>query len=506
MHWTAPLLLAVQAASTAMAHLATPTAPFINVTLTPCPSDRNDGYIHGNAILNLPFAENETLVVLPITMAGRPSTQYTNETLKASDNHGSLHLTVHNGTGSDGQPSSFWVTNRRTEGPVVVQFQARPNKVSPDATTGPLFDIRSNGNGFLGSTWALIPLPPNTTTEYQFSLAWDLQNYPSGAAKGVWTWGEGPEPVTITGTVATFLYTFWAVGTMSTYPATPPSKDTSNSTFSMYSLEPVPFNATATATFIDKFFTYSSSFWQDFSGQPYRVFVRRNDDLGTGGTALTRSFTFGWSPRLNTSEDELQVLLAHEITHNWPGLSGATPAATRYAEGTAEYYSLRLLWRNGQISAEKFLAEMNERVRAYYTNSAVDMTDAEAYDVSWENADAQTMPYGRGLIYLVNMDAQIRAVSGGERNLDALALELLEICREDELKCTEEALLALLESYLGEQAVTEYYTVGTGVPLIQPLPDSLGSCFEVVQTGSGPSVFEWRVKEGVDYSSLECLF
>ncbi|CAH0054465.1 unnamed protein product [Clonostachys solani] len=501
MIWTKAFALSLQlaCAATCAPKASSPvnsTLPSIDVELTPILDVENNTSLNGELVMDIHFASNETLLVLPLEMANAPSAQYTTETLEAWDRLGQLKLIQSDGTGSDSQPSRFWAVQRATQGPVVVRFKAKPRQIDPDVMVGPLFDIRANGDGLLGSTWALVPLPPDDTAEYQFSLRWNLKHSPQDA-KAAWTWGEGPAPVTINGTSATFLYTFWAVGSMSTYPGDSDSEPLSPD-YSMYWLEQPPFDVDATAAFVDKFFNYSSIFWKDTSGEPYRVFIRRNQETGTGGTALLRSFTFGWHDANSTTQDRLELLLSHEITHNWPQLNDVNAAGTRYTEGTAEYYSLRLLWRNNQISTETYLLE------AYYLNPYVNLTDEDAYNQAWETRQAQRIPYGRGLIYLTNVDAQMRAISDGTESLDTIVLELLDICRASSSQCTEAGLLKLLDKHLGQGAVEEYHTVGTGQPLIQPLPDSLGPCFEVVETQTGPSVFQWRFKNGKDASSEGC--
>jgi hypothetical protein len=80
--------------------------------------------------------------------------------------------------------------------------------------------------------------------------------------------------------------------------------------------------------FVDKYFNYSSIFWKDTSEDPYRVFIRHNQETGTGGTALLRSFTFGWHDANSTVEDKLELLLSHEITHNWPQSNNLNAAGT----------------------------------------------------------------------------------------------------------------------------------------------------------------------------------
>ncbi|CAH0019630.1 unnamed protein product [Clonostachys rhizophaga] len=215
------------------------TLPSINVQLTPILDVVNYTGINGELAMGIQFASNETRLVLPLEMANAPSAQYTTETLEAWDRLGQLKLIQSDGTGLDSQPSRFWAVQRATQGPVTVRFKAKPRQTDPDAMVGPLFDIRANGDGLLGSTWALVPLPPDRTAEYQFSLSWNLKHPPQDA-KAAWTWGEGPAPVTISGTSVKFLYTFWAVGSMSAYPGDSGSKPLSPD-YSMYWLEQPPF-------------------------------------------------------------------------------------------------------------------------------------------------------------------------------------------------------------------------------------------------------------------------
>ncbi|KAH6884879.1 hypothetical protein B0T10DRAFT_462573 [Thelonectria olida] len=125
------------------------------------------------------------------------------------------------------------------------------------------------------------------------------------------------------------------------------------------------------------------------------------------------------------------------------------------------------------------------------------MTDQEAYDASWDIPSAQTIPYGRGLIYLANVDAQIRTAFNGTENLDSLALDLLSICRTSSSECTEDELLMLLEKYVGPEAVEEYNEVSAGgESVIQPVVGSLGPCFDVVKTNDTTPVYQWVPKEG----------
>ncbi|KAK7398518.1 hypothetical protein QQX98_012094 [Neonectria punicea] len=61
----------------------------------------------------------------------------------------------------------------------------------------------------------------------------------------------------------------------------------------------------------------------------------------------------------NKTEEGLQTLLAHEITHNWPSLSRARAPVRR----------------NNQISTEVFLSAMNATLNGYYLRSIMNISD-----------------------------------------------------------------------------------------------------------------------------------
>lgn len=477
--------------------------PKLDVTLRPILIQAAAPKLEGELILPQAIPKNETILIHPITMAGIPSAQYTNDSLRAEDDNGDLPLTIFDGT-AEGQPSRFWVATRASVGPTTIRFTATPREVELDTKIGPLFDFRANGNGLLGSMWSILPVPPSSTVEYQITLSWDLAQAPANT-RPIWTWGEGAEPATVFGTTGKILYTFFAVGDISSFPSLSSTQDVeaSNVEFGMYWLEEPSFNATTTARFIQEYYTFSAEFWQDDGSQPYRVFVRHNENVGAGGTALPRSFMFGWHNKNSTDEENLKFLLAHEITHNWPTMSGASAAVSRFGEGMADYYSLRLLWRARLIDMDRFASETNKRVESYYRNPTVNMSDTEAYDIAWESAAAQRISYGRGMIDFLNLDAQLRSQSNGTKSFDELALQMLTGCRSDISSCNNDAWLDILEEHLGPESLVSYETVASGNPVIEPISGSLGPCFDVIQTSTSPIVYQWVKKDVVD--EVDCM-
>lgn len=479
--------------------------PRFHLTLKPNFTPADDYTLEGTVLMDKPFSSNSTLVSLPTVIANAPSAQYPTNGIVASDSKGKLELSSYDvDSGPAGLPSRYWVTKRTTEGPVTFNFTAHTENVDPTVHIGPLFGIRNQTEGLVGSFWALVPIPDTPIgTVYNTSVSWDI---PEGMS-AVWTWGVGSGPHILAITLDRLVQTFFAVGKISAYPKTA-DKDT-GSNFGVFWFDNPPFDIEGVSDIVERMFAYSTEFWQDKSGEPYRVIIRRNEEQGSGGTALLRSFMLGYLDGNSASESRLKTLLSHEMTHNWPGLTDGTNAEnSRYSEGMAEYYSLRLLWRSGNLNATEFVSEMNDRIAQYYNNPFVNYTDEDAMEVAWETRDAQRIPYGRGLLHFTNMDGQMRALSSngttnGSLSLDTLALEFLNQCRSGGA-CGNPEWFEIVSSYLGEAAVDEWNQVSTGSPLLVPQSGSLGPCFEVARNGTDPEGYMWVGKDNVEVESDEC--
>jgi hypothetical protein len=479
-----------------------------NFYLTLTPNLDPLGYtLDGTLVLDHRVSNNETLLFMPTQIASVATADY-GDRLVASDADGLLPLSsreVKNGPFN--LPHRLWSVQRATTGPITVRFKAHPNHVNRTALPGPHFDLRNGTDGLTGSMWAIIPTPNALSEEiYNFTLFWNISN--THGAAFTHHDGVGPHEYSFVGPLTKLLQTFFIVGDVHAHPQIPTAPEAK---FSMYWLEEPPFDPEATSAKLKMLLEYSADFWQDRADEAYRVFVRVNEETsagsvapGAGGTAFPRAFLFGYNRDTGIPKDRLLRLLAHEMTHEWTTWSAGTNAEqSRYNEGSAEYWSLRLLWRLGLISAEEFLNDMNTRALDYYANPASNLSDEKAQEIAWQVRPAQRVPYGRGMLHFTNIDAQLRATSNGTLKLDDLAIPFLHVCR-DRGSCGANEWFSLLSGALGEAAVAEWKRVSEGQPLVLQ-QGSLGHCFEVVRDDAVESAYHWQARKGVNISSPACI-
>ncbi|OAA36119.1 peptidase M61 domain-containing protein [Beauveria brongniartii RCEF 3172] len=412
------------------------------------------------------LAEN-VLFRVPSVIAAVDVGHVVHKRIHASDGQGTLCL-VHDTKETDKTGTILWQSwrpVRSTKGTIRADYTALPRRVNLSTGNGPPFDLRENFGGLVSSGYGfLATLPDDSSQIYNVSVSWNLDGAPKGV-RAIWSFGEGPEPITRPMRCSEIQATYIAVGEV---------KSVGDASFGIYWLGNPPFDVAKLSASLREVFFYMAALFEDEKDR-YSVFIRYNAYFGTqAGTALNRSFMFSYDDgdfANPPSHIEQMLFLSHETTHNWvkfshPGL------ATWYAEGMAEYYSIFTPLRTGRLSVERFRGILNGRLLAYYTNPLMSKSNDEIAELAWKDASAQLIPYGRGLIFAMRVDAMIAAESGA-RSIDDLILRLVRRYRNGE-EVTRNEYASELSRLLGDSEESQLrarqalHDMSTGKLLVPP--------------------------------------
>lgn len=378
-----------------------------------------------------------------------------------------------------------WSPRRDMAGPVTIQYTVIPCEGLQSGRHGPYFQFAREAGGVNGPGIAfLIDLPGWTGS---VSLHWDLSHLPEGS-RGVCTWGEGD--VSKEGSLDALRQIYYAFG---------PVQALTEGDFGFYWLTEPDFDVRALADFTRKLFSIMQGFFRD-DQKVYRIFMRHDCTETSGGTALERSYMFGWNDHQPVSVAEKQNLLAHEMVHNWPHLHDEPYGVTTwYAEGTAEYYSIMIPLRNGLITREQALSEIQKRTDGYYTNPTRRLSNLEAAKICWQDRRAQRLSYGRGIFFLANTDAKIRRATDDKASIDDVVLDILEQGRNG-AALGNEVFLEAVKRVSGIDVTEDWHVMHAGGHFA-PDPDSFDSLFSVAEekvpeadTGKEALSYRWALR------------
>jgi hypothetical protein len=385
-----------------------------------------------------------------------------------------------------------WRVIRRTEGVVTITYRISPRIVPEDYRSSPYFDFRNeNGGGNGAGVTFLAEIKGFDCCRMNFS--WDLSGMPAGSS-GVCSFGENA--VKLEGKPSRLIHAYYAVGRL---------QSITDGDFGFYWLSKPPFDLQETADWTRRLFLDMAAFFRD-DNSLYRIFVRKDPfERSGGGTALYRSYMFGYSNAMLPTLSGLKNLLAHEMVHNWARMKDEPYGeATWCAEGMAEYYSVMLPLRFGLATVEETLTQIQKRTEQYYTNPFRGLSNAEAAKLSWSDRRAQRIAYGRGFFFLANLDARIKKLTSGHHSLDEIAVRIAG--RPEEDGASSEDFIRYVKELSGWDVTDEYLQMSDGVPFA-PDPDSfdgLFDCYEIIDReadGHNNSCsWEWKQrKDGENY-------
>ncbi|WP_033287707.1 PDZ domain-containing protein [Amycolatopsis jejuensis] len=454
----------------------------LDLVLQPVIDAPRSGVAVSYTVAGVSFAAGATICRLPKVIVGIPGAEI--RRLRVADRGGTVPVSEAAGAANSSYTYRNWIARKETDGDLHVSYFAPVRAVDAWTVNGPLFDLRGDSAGIEGSGITFLALP-ELDDEFALTVSWDLTRMPP-SARGVSSLGDGT--VLTQAPLTRLTECFYMAGEVSQWPEPGPEQAAV-----MHWLSTPPFDAAAVADHVDRIFRAMSEFFDDRE-EGYRVFVRRHPYDGDGGTGFHRSFAFGYGPHGKPTVESLSALLAHETAHTWPRMDGGHGETAWYTEGTAEYYSLVIPYRAEIISAGEFARLVNERIRAYCTNPLRALGNDDAEGLFWTDSRALRLPYGRGLAYLLNLNAQLLEASGGERGVDDLVLEVLRRHRAGEAVTTSD-WVELVVRELGERGSADFAAMTDGEPLTIR-PDALGDEFTAAEV-------EVRGTElGFDFTSL----
>ncbi|WP_417760121.1 hypothetical protein [Shewanella sp.] len=397
------------------------------------------------------IAAGQSLLTMPIELVSTPTAAYQARDISAKDAQGVLTLTAEEMPADPSGQYRRYFADRATVGDVTYEYHTPPRAVDASTRNGPLFDLRTQQQGVMGAGVYFLALPAEGQP-FSVTLKWDLSKMPS-ASRGVSSYGENTLNTVMPAEALRFAY--YAAGQLQQWPKG------NNSNFTMYWLDKPPFDMAQLAPQTQTFYRYMANFFGD--KRDYRVFARSNPYPAGGGTGLAHSFMFGYGSEGQTIAEGVQVLLAHEMAHTWPKLNSSESHAQTawYTEGTAEYYAILMSLRAGISDPKEFLRQINLRAAAYYANPYVKLTNHDAGELFWKDARAQKVPYGRGFMYLFDLNQRLQQASNGQRSVDDLVLEIYQRQQQGETIGNTE-WQQIIQRELGEQAVIDFQQMTQG--------------------------------------------
>lgn len=416
----------------------------------------------------------------PIVYAGRRDMADNVTGMTVKDASGGVPLAVED---DPIDPSGFpffryWRAERPVTPPVTVSYMIHPQA---NPTPGPQFDLYANAGGFSAGGMAIFMLPEEVA-QAAWSVRWDLGELAPGSIAAS-TWGDGD--FEIEGDAEAVIQAYYMVGPLGRYDAPAGKAD-----FHAYWLGQPTFDAATEMAWVAEAYTYMREFFGNDETDSYRVFLRAVQ--GTrGGTALRNSFFLAVDPgEPDPAKQSPRGTMFHEIGHMFVGgLGEADIGGTPwFAEGLNTYYTRLLMLRSGLAPVDDYVDSINATARNYYANryklEPADELRRLGFSTGVGTGSAQNVAYTRGSLYFAVVDAEIRAASGGARNLDDVILPLFQRRLENGALTQDELVQGFVDE-LGESARVEFEAIILDGELVVPSSAAFGPCTE-----RRPAVFE----------------
>lgn len=462
------LALGVFAAS---AQAQTPTATTATVDLRP---ETADGAVTGIAVaIGLSGGPRMVTLSAPIVYPGAPGAADRMQNIVVSDVAGPVPMTTRDDPAAPGGFPYFrhWSASRAVSYPLRVTYRAAIQP--PGGPGGPPFGWRAVGGGASGSGATLLLLPDEATAA-KTTVRWDLGALPAGSIAST-SLGDGPI-FSFAGGPDQLTEAWMLVGPAGHYRATGKNRG-----FSAAWLGAAPYDVPSLMARSARAHSWLASYFPNFKPTPYyRVFMQfRDKPPYGGGTALTHSFMLTRGPATADGQDrDPQSTLFHEMIHQWVGgIDGPAGVSSWFAEGLTSYYQDVLQLRGGFIGVADYGRAINDLAEDYFTSKARNWSAEAIAKVGFGDEEVRHTPYRRSAMYFHDLDARIRAHSGGRRTLDDLVFPMF-LSREKSERFDTATWIAMVTRELGPQEAGRFERlILAGTDTLDPRSDAFGPCF-----------------------------
>ncbi|MEH3039431.1 MAG: hypothetical protein PGN21_05135 [Sphingomonas paucimobilis] len=387
-----------------------------------------------------------------------------------------------------GGPARRWTSDSDVTGDVIVRYRL---PLAPLAQGGPPYGMKAAGLGVAGNSGSLLVLPELAGMR-RSTLRWDLSRMVAGS-RGVIA--GGTDTLVASGPPDALIDRWLMAGPLEAGQKRP------DDGFNAYTLGAPPFDATAMMAWSRRVYTALADTF-GYLGKPrYLLAIRALDApsfaTGTASVANGASLITVGSPTYLPGQDVERVkgTIAHEMTHNWVGQFGDR-SAPWFNEGLTVYVSATLPCEVGLRKWSDCANEIGKWAKDYYGSEARNWTMERIEATPFVREDVRRVPYGRGMMYFANLDAQIRAVSSGHRTLLTALRPLFEKRRAGQ-PLTMRGWEAWLKRERGPEAVALFHSTVLEGGMIAPAPNAFGDRLRArpVRSTSGDRIYdsyEWQ--------------
>lgn len=241
-----------------------------------------------------------------------------------------------------------------------------------------------------------------------------------------------------------------------------------------------PFQDQEALDVLTKIVSTQRNFWQDHDYPYFLIALSPTDTTCCRyvGAAAFNGFT------LTASQKEINQyfisILNHEFFHNWLGsiIKRQSPEELTYwfVEGFSDYYARLFSLREGLISLQDYLDDLNKLLKNYHTSAVKGLRNSEVAWNFWHDQSMNKMPYYKGDIMAHVWNDQIIKNSTGRQSLDTFMHDLLLKTKSEGFLVSNNNVANLLKKYLTKHPVEDIQSYIEKGQLIDMLPSSLGPC------------------------------